>query len=165
MRRRLGVILVGLLATCVSANAQWVYTGKESAFDDDSVHMAFTGQGAYGLGFRCRGSKIEAVYLTPDTSFNQNTYQTANTTHPKMKIRVDKNPIVDVDVELSDADGKAGASGVVGLKLLEAVRDAKNRVAVVLNLLGENYHEQSFNVRGSGKAIGQIIDGCGLKSD
>lgn len=154
-----------VLATGTAANAQWIYSGKESAFDNDTLHMALTSKAPYGLGFRCRGSKIEIVYLTPDTSFDEDTYKMANITLPKLRVRVDKDPIIDVDVELSDAEGKVVAVGIVDLSLLESVKAAKSRVAVVLQLLSDSYHEQSFNVRGSGKAISQIIDGCGLSED
>jgi len=166
MRRRLGAILAGLLATCVSANAQWVYQGQESAFDDSALHIAVTAAGQYGFGFRCKGPKIEAVYMTPDKSFEDSSaLSVANATHPKIRVRVDKNPIVDIDVELANVEDKATALGEVDVDLLKSVASAKNRIVVVMQILGDNYHEKSFSVRGSTKAINQIIEACDLKED
>ncbi|OEI84424.1 hypothetical protein GRI33_00950 [Brucella sp. BO3] len=155
-----------VLATGTTANAQWIYQGQESAFDDDALHIAVTAAGQYGFGFRCKGAKIEAVYMTPDKSFEDSAaISLANATKPKIRVRVDKNPVVDVDVELQNINDKATAFGDVDIDLLKSVAAAKNRVAVVMQILGENYHEKSFNVRGSTKSIGQIIKACGLEDD
>ena len=148
------------------ANAQWVYQGNESAFGDDAMHVAVTGVGDYGFGFRCKGGVAEAIYLTPDRSFgSEAAYTMANATGPKLRVRVDDQPIVELDAELSDMDGKASILATTNKELLTTARDAKKRVAVVLTLLGDNYHEQSFNVRGSTKAINSVISGCGLGSE
>lgn len=166
MRIRIGFFLAGFLATGGVANAQWVYQAQESAFDDNSMHIAVTAAGQYGFGFRCKGGKIETVYLTSDKSFEDNSaILMANATKPKLRVRVDKNPVVDIDVELQNIDDKATAFGDVDIDLLKSVAAAKNRVAVVLQIIGDNYHEKSFNVRGSTKAINQIIESCDLTED
>ncbi|SCD22812.1 hypothetical protein BR141012304_10370 [Brucella inopinata] len=104
--------------------------------------------------------------MTPDKSFEDSAaISLANATKPKIRVRVDKNPVVDVDVELQNINDKATAFGDVDIDLLKSVAAAKNRVAVVMQILGENYHEKSFNVRGSTKSIGQIIKACGLEDD
>lgn len=166
MRIRIGLFLASFLATGGVANAQWVYQAQESAFDDNALHIAVTAAGQYGFGFRCKGPKIEAVYLTPDKSFEENSaISLANATKPKLRVRIDKRPVIDVDVELQNVDDKATAFGDVDIALLKSVASAKNRVAVVMQILGENYHEKSFSVRGSTKAINQIIEACDLKED
>jgi len=157
-----GAALLGVLFTS-AANAQWIYQGNESAFGDNAMHVAVTGVGDYGFGFRCKGGDVEAVYITPDRSFNSDeAYTMANVTRPKLRVRVDDQEIVDLEAQISDADGKASIIAAANKELLVATRDAKKRVAVVLELLGENYHEQSFNVRGSTKSINSVIEGCGL---
>lgn len=144
------------------AFSQWIYQGQESAFGDSGVHVAPTGTGNYAFGIRCRKDLIEVIYFTPDTSFDAGTYKLANITEPKFKVRVDDGPVVELPAELSDVDGKASVISEIDLEMVLAIRDAKKRVAGVLELLGEHYHEKSFNVRGSTKAIGQILAGCGL---
>ncbi|KAB2693860.1 hypothetical protein [Brucella intermedia] len=161
--KRLAIAFTSVLATCWAANAQWVYQAQESAFDDNSMHIAVTAAGQYGFGFRCKGGKIETVYLTPDKSFDDNSaILMANATKPKLRERVDKNPVVDIDVELQNIDDKATAFGDVDIDLLKSVASAKNRVAVVLQIIGDNYHEKSFNVRGSTNAINKIVAACNL---
>ncbi|HEY6633468.1 MAG TPA: hypothetical protein VIZ90_18600 [Rhizobiaceae bacterium] len=153
----LGVFFAG------SANAQWIYQGNESAFGDNVMHIAVTGVGNYGFGFRCKGGDVEAIYITPDRSFSSDAaYTMANATRPKLRVRVDDQAIVDLEAQISDADGTASIIAAANKELLVATRDARKRVAVVLELLGENYHEQSFNVRGSTKSINSVIAGCGL---
>jgi hypothetical protein len=152
-----------VLATSVTASAQWLYQGSESAFGDRGLHLALTANNYYGLGLRCRGKTIETVYMTPDTSFDAEGYKIANSTGPKMMICVDDGPIVELEVELIDLDGKAAAIGETDLNMFASVRDAKKRVSVVLKILDENYHEQSFSARGSGNAIKKLIAACNLE--
>jgi len=161
--RAFGTTLVLTTLTLVGpASAQWVYQGNESAFGSDTMHVALTGSGDYGFGFRCKAGEIEAVYLTPDRSFDADAYKLANITEPKLRIRIDDRPVVDLEAELNDVSGKASVLAPVEKELLLSAKDARKRIAVVLELLGDNYHEQSFNVRGSTKAIGSVIAGCGL---
>lgn len=158
------VLIIAAVATVVAthANANWVYKGSESAFDDNGLHMAVTGTALYGLGFRCRGPNAEAMYTTPDTSFDTDGYKLANMMQPKLRMRVDDAPVIDLEATLLDIDGSAAALADISPEALAAVRDAKKRVAVVLSLANENYHEQSFSVRGSTRAIEQLFEGCSI---
>jgi hypothetical protein len=72
---------------------------------------------------------------------------------------------VDIDVQLENIDDKATALGEVDVDLLKSVAAAKSRVAVAMQILGDNYHEKQFNVRGSTNAIGKMLAGCDLKSE
>jgi len=155
------VLAVGLSAP-VEARAQWMHQGNESAFGDSGLHIAVTASGRYGFGIRCRGDLIEMLYVTPDTSFDKSTYTMANLTKPKLRVRVDDSTIVDLEGELVDIDGTAALLAEIDLDLVYAVRDAKRRVAVVLQLIGENYHENSFGVRGSTAATNKMLVGCNL---
>lgn len=158
------VLIIAAAATVVAtaANANWVYEGSESAFDDNGIHMAFTGTTLYGLGFRCSGSNVEAMYTTPDTSFDSDGYKRANMMQPKLKMRVDDAPVINLEATLLDLNGSIAALTDVTPEILANVRDAKKRVAVVLSLANENYHEQSFSVRGSTRAIEQLLQGCSI---
>lgn len=159
---KLSIVALAVVVAATPASAQWLYQGNESAFGDSGLHLAVTGSGPYGFGLRCSGEKTEAVYMTPDTSFDTDTYKLANMSKPILMIRVDDNPIVEIEAELINMDGKAAALGDVAPAIFTAVRDAKKRVAVALKLLGENYHEKSFNVRGSGNALKKVIAACNL---
>jgi hypothetical protein len=153
-----GLILSVLFAP--PAAAQWLYQGEESAFGSSGTHMAVTAKGRYGLSVRCMNSKLELVCVTPDTSFDEGAYKLANTIGMKLRVRVDDAPVVDLDAELTDADGKAIILAGLEPELGAVLSDAKKRVAVVLNLMGDNYHENTFGVRGSTKAIGKVLAAC-----
>jgi hypothetical protein len=159
---KLSIVALAVVVAATPASAQWLYQGNESAFGDSGLHLAVTGSGNYGFGLRCSGEKTEAIYMTPDTSFDSDAYKVANMSKPILMIRIDDNPIVEIEAELIDTDGKAAALGDVNPAIFAAVRDAKKRVAVALKLLGENYHEKSFNVRGSGNALKKVIAACNL---
>jgi len=159
---KLSMAVLAVVLATTPASAQWLYQGNESAFDDDGLHLAVTVSGRYGFGLRCRGKTTEAIYMTPDTSFDADSYKLANISKPLMMIRVDDSPVIEIEVELIDMDGKAAALGEVDPAVFAAARDAKKRVAVALKLLGTNYHEQSFSARGSGNALKKAIAACGL---
>lgn len=163
MRKLCIALLVSAASTSPSA-AQWLYEGGESAFDGDAPHVVLTGKGQYGFGLRCRGGDVEAIYITPDRSMTDDMLSVANTVGPQLRLRVDKDPVISLDVELANNDGSLVGTAAIDVKQVWAIRDAKRSVAVVLTLGGENYHENSFGVRGSTKAIDQMIAGCGLEA-
>lgn len=164
MRFRVSALVAGLLIT-QPAMAQWHYQGSESEFGDDGLHLALTAKGAYALGIRCRGSTLQAMYMTPDRSIPDDNFEAVNATKPKMKVRIDKGDVIELDVDLAETNGTISAISDIDRDLLNSLRDAKRNVAVVLELIGTNYHENSFGVRGSTKAIDQVIVGCGLDGE
>ena len=155
-------IAAGLLFVRAPAQAQWLYQGQESAFGDDTLHVALTASGSYGFGLRCKAGTIEAVYTTPDKSFDADGYKLANALKPLLRIRIDDQGIVELAAELHDSNGSMVVLAEVERSLLDSVRDARRRVAVVVQLLGDRYHERSFNVRGSTAALNKLIAGCDL---
>ncbi len=160
--RSLAIAALGLLLTCGTAAAQWVYQKQESAFDDDASNVALTAVGKYGFGVRCTGGAAELVFITPDSSFNDDTYEFANLTGPVLLLRTDNDPVQQLAIKLQDVDGTAVARGDADVELIRKIAGAKKRVSVALKLVGETYHEQQFNVRGSSKAIEKVIEACGL---
>lgn len=151
-------IAAGLLSVSTSAQAQWLYQGQESAFGDDTMHVALTALGPYALGLRCKAGTFEAVYITPERS--DEGLSMLNMLKPQLRVRVDNQSVLDLDAELEDADGKLVVLAEIDRSLAEAVRDARRRVAVVVEVLGQRYHERSFNVRGSTNAVGKVMANC-----
>lgn len=150
------ILLIGVSGV----SAQWHYQAEESAFGTGGVQLAMTGNQNYGFGVRCSGGNIEAVFLTPDDSFDATTVEMANVTVPKLMIRFDQEQVMELDSSIVLNEGKAGVIAAVETDFIEAVGEAKSRVSVALKLLGEIYHENNFNVRGSTKAAGQLMDAC-----
>lgn len=158
MNRWAIAIVAGLLSVSTSAYGQWLYQSRESAFGDDTLHIALTASGLYGFGLRCRNGTFEAVYITPE-KFGES-IGLLNALRPQLRIRIDNQGVLDFDAELEDAEGKLAVLAEIDRSLAEAVRDARRRVAVVVEVLGERFHEKSFNVRGSTKAVGKVIADC-----
>lgn len=166
MRVHWRMVAAIVLGATTQAHAQWLYQGEESAFGGGGTHLAMTANGpSYAFGLRCKNGNLEALYMTPDTSFDKSAYEMANLTKPIFKIRIDQAPVQEFAAQLSDSDGKMVAIVDIDENLLRQVRDARKRVAVVLTLLGENYHENNFNVSNSTKAVGDLIEACQIDAE
>lgn len=164
MYKRICISILTMLVTVQPLKAQWIFQGSESAFGDDAVQLAMTMAKPYALGARCKGDKIDLVYITPDTSFDKDSYAGMNAMMPEMKVRIDDNPIVVIDAELVDSEGKMLGLAETDTEMLTSIKNAKRRIAIALSVLGKNYHEQSFSVQGSTAAIEKLFKGCNLKT-
>lgn len=165
MKMLAALVSVMLGAGVSSAAANWAYQKQESAFGDGGTFIMLTVPDVgYGLGLRCLSTNNpEVMYVTPDTSFNDETMKLANLTEPLLKIRIDEKAVIDIPVNLIDVDGTVAAIGEIDLKFVEQVRDAQSRIAVVLTLLGDNFHEKSASVRGSTAASVKLINDCSIE--
>lgn len=103
--------------------------------------------------------------MTPDTSFDEAAYTLANVSKPLLKVRIDNEPVMELAGTIIDTEGKAAVLVDADAALFRAVGSAKKRVAVVLTLLGDNFHEKSFNVRGSTNAITKLAEACGVSME
>lgn len=149
-----------LFVLSTPAQAQWLYQDKESAFGDDTLHIALTASGSYAFGLRCKAGTFDAIFITPEQA--EGSFGMLNMLKPKLRIRVDDQDIQNFDGEIENADGKVVILAAIERSLAEAIRDARRRVAVVIEVLGQRFHEQSFNVRGSTNAVGKVLAKCGV---
>lgn len=154
------------LAACLastSTHAQWINQKTGGAFDDNPLYVALTVSHKLGFGLRCNASGPQVVFITNDESMTQDTYKLANAAEPKLRVKIDKGEIISLDATLEDTDdGKMIAISDGNLSLYEQIRDAKKSVSVVVTVLGKNFHENQFNVRGAKEAVGKLISGCKL---
>ena len=165
MKKFAAALTAAMVLWTSSASANWVYQKQESAFGDGGTFIMLTVPSAgYGLGLRCLSvNSPEIMYVTPDTSFNDDTMEIANLTSPLLKIRIDENEVTDIPVNLVDTNGTVAAIGSVDLEFVQRIRDARSRIAVVLTLLGDNFHEKSASVRGSTAASKRLISDCQIE--
>lgn len=157
-----GLLVVALLGSTTIASAQWITDEQGGAFDDDPLRIAATAAQDYVFGVRCKADRSEVVYITPDRSFDRETYKIANSTRPKLRLRIDRGEILTFDAQIDDLDGKAAFIADIGIDVYRAIGNARNSVSVVTVLLGQNYHENSFGVRGTRAAMNKLIAGCKL---
>lgn len=154
---------IALLASS-AASARWNYwVAPDSAFGGSRWHLATTDGSVVGLGFRCKDGTTEAIYITSEEMDDDKVAGLSNLA-PKLKMRIDENPIVDLEVELQAQKGKLRGIAGVDMDLLTQVRDAKRRIAVALQLQDELYYEKSFDAVGSTEALKRLISNCASDS-
>lgn len=164
LRNLVGKVLIFLIFAAMPAEAfaQWFHTGKESAFGSGDVHVAATALDGRGFGVRCTGYKMEMLFTTQDKSVGEDDVEAFNKVNPKIRVRIDDDPIDVIDAEYVIFEGALGAIADTNGPMLRRLAGAKRRVAVVMTILGQDYHETIFNVRNSRKAIEKMMAGCGL---
>lgn len=159
-------ILVGAMLVC-SANAafaQWVMQRYGGEFDESPTYIALTAMpGGYALGFRCNENELKIVLVTPEEVDDDDTLRLMNLASPKLRLRVDGGAIISLDAELHEAKGDLTVLADVDDALVRSVASARSKVSVVLTVIGQNFHEKSFGVRGSSAAIGSLLSKCDLK--
>ncbi len=144
------------------AAAQWHYQGEESAFGAGGTHIALTAAGEYGFGLRCQNGELDFVYITPE-DFTAEQAVTANLAGLSFLLRVDDLDPHTIAGEVDSANGKLRVSATADPVAAAQIRDAKSRIAVALSAGDELFHEAKFSVRGSTKAVGSTMKGCGAE--
>lgn len=159
-------IFVLVIFTCIvsvaPASARWLYEKKESAFGSNTLSMMFTANAQYGFGIRCSSDELEAVFATPDRSFDEDTLILANATIPKLLLRIDDHEPRELIAEIYDQDGEAVIVADVGQEVVADIGSARSKISVAIRLLGEIYHEQTFSALGSTAAASKLNVSCDL---
>ena len=157
------MVAAGLLISSASiASAQWINQKNGGEFDDDPTYLALTASGRYGLGFRCNSNELKIILITPEKVDDSDNISLLEKAGPKLRIKIDGGAIKDFDADLDEANGTLGIIADADVTLVKSVRNAKSKISAVLSVLGMNFHETTFNVRGSKTAINKLIDGCKL---
>ncbi len=156
MRIVLGLILLAIFTT--SASAQWLYQEKEKgAFSDEIVHLLLTVKQGRALGVRCESGEIEIMFILKELIEQ---IDTVNSLKPKLLMRIDGNRMHELSATAQNTAGKFVLFAKTDNALVEEIRDAKKRVAVVLDLAGNQFVETSYSVRGSTKAAKTLLRKC-----
>lgn len=162
MRLVLAAILV--LSACISADAQWLYQGGDSAFGGTGTKIAATSNLNYVFAFRCDEAGPVAVYLTPETLDNSDV--AALSVRSQILMRVDDGEVSKIFALPDSADRRLRVTSIgVMPGFLETVRDARKRISVAIAVGDRVIHEQSFSASGSTKAISQFLKACPVDSD
>lgn len=154
-------LTIGLLAVHWSfpAAAQWLYQHQESAFGGDSTHLALTADASYVFGLRCDGDGLVAIFATPE-DLSGELGKKVSTIPVALLIRVDSNEVLSFDGAVDSIDGKMRVSAPVQRDLVLQIKEARTRVAVAMTIVGNRFHEVTFNVRGSTTAASRMLVAC-----
>lgn len=164
MRKRLVAGLVLALLFSATAVAQWIYNEEEDTFGEGGEKMILVTDLFTGFGVKCSPAGLRAFYATPEKVEEGTTLEAVNRTHPKLLVRVDKNPPYELDATFDvTMENRARAwADDIPPKLVKEIRDAKRRIAVAVRILGKIYHKNSYPVRGSTAAARRLIKRCSL---
>lgn len=158
------LLIAGVATAGISdpALALWLYQKSESAFDDQTSHIAISPSGDAALSVRCNGSKTEVVYIVMNAGMTEETAAMANSNAGlvKLKLRVDKGEINEIPVISSVKEGSYIVVADIETSFAEQIRDAKKSVAATVSLAGNNFYENSFSASGSTDAVGKALSLC-----
>jgi hypothetical protein len=128
------------------------------------LYVAVTTSNNLVFGLRCKPSWTpEVLLITNEKSMTAKAYKFANDTDPSLRIRIDNGQILSFATTLKDSpEGKTVAVSGGRLSLFEKIREAKTSIAVVVSVLGKNFHEGLFNSRGIREAVSNLISSCKL---
>ena len=155
---------IALCLVASQASAQWYFDSQGGAFDDAPLNIAITGDsyGNYGFGFRCRNKDdLEVVFGTPE-QIDADAAKNISMLEPELKIRVDDGEVHSIPITAVSQNGELAAFGTVSVDVVNEVNAANRRVAVVISMLSEQFHETEFNVSGSTTVTSDLISACGL---
>lgn len=156
MRHLLSVVL--LFVFTASANAQWLYQEQgQSAFSDQKVHLLLSLKQGKGLGVRCQNGTNELMFILPE-QIDQ--ISTVNALQPKLLFRVDSNAPHELSATAFDRDGQLLLMSETNTALIEEIRDAKQRIAVLMDLAGNQFAETRYSARGSTNAANKLLKNC-----
>jgi len=159
MRTAIAAGLLVLVAT--PASAQWVHQKQESAFGGAAKHVAVTVRGTYGFGLRCQSDELTAILLAPE-AITFDDAQRFKQLSPIMLLRIDNGEVLELDALVESSEGQLRVGAAIDVATAHNIAKARRRVAAALSLQGKQYHEHQFGVSGSGRAVGQMLKGCGL---
>ena len=142
-------------------NAQWMMDTKDDPFGNDHLTYAYTTEGYRSLGVRCIGdSNLQILFLTEENVSDKDIYS-INKMHPRTLIRIDKIPLISInDNFVSSNKGKLVMVAKITPSIVEKMRNAKNRIALAIDMLGDRYSPTGFSPVGSYKNISQVLKAC-----
>ncbi len=129
------------------------------------MHMASFRSHDSSLKLWCEGKKIGALFVNLSklkyyTGWDR---QALDGLMPKLSIKVDDLPAVEVVVSVDLGRTGLTASGESDVRLLTTVGRAQNRVTVNLDLPRGIGLERVFDAQDSVKKVRAMIDDCGLR--
>lgn len=144
------------------AVAQWQHTESGGAFDGAPMNVAGITATGYMFGLRCEdAASLEVVYITPETVTHDEATR-ATRLAPRVMVRVDDGPVIEVDAVADAVNGRLGFAGSPDPSLADQIAGAGQRISVAVSFLGQIIHESAFSARGSTAAVGALSENCGI---
>ena len=171
MRRSLlAQVLIALVASVGSTRAEWLHNVEDDPFRGGEVHLAMaiaTDFSGFVAGFRCSSADdLTLVFVTPEKtkdipvpSIDKLPVRLLVITDDAEKVALDAK----IETTPSGEQFRFSADGEQIIKMLKAAWDAKKRFAIASELLGQVGQSKSFDMRGSSRAIQELVNGCKLK--
>jgi len=157
--------IVVLLATAIlhshGAQAQWIGQKIDDPFGTQDIVGAATLKFGKGLIVRCVGGTRRELMFLPNEQGQSSVAETANALGVTLLVRVDHEPVVSLAGVMHSSDGKLVVVADVAESLARQIGDARRRVAVALEAMGQKFDTVSFGVSGSGRQIAKVIRACG----
>ena len=163
--------LVGIALMALSsggAHAQWFYDqGEDDPFAGGSQHLAMSlARSGELIGFRCTSADDLVLLFVSNEKPDPQQMAAMMLMPAKLLVIVDDASQQEFDASIEvTADGDRYRFSGEGDGLADVARAAsaaKKRFAVAAEMMGKRMYSAAVNVRGSGRAIGQLVKGCGL---
>ncbi|MGQ5719650.1 hypothetical protein [Pseudochrobactrum asaccharolyticum] len=152
------VILVGIN----SAKAEWVYGNQESSFEDKRLDIVFNKASKNTILIACENNKKVSIAFMTSVTSHRGRYNNINATYPKLKIRVDNNPIEEFDTELFDSKDGAAVTITPSPDLIKSISKAENKIAVRIESLGFVLAEENYDTSNINKSFEDFFNKCEL---
>jgi hypothetical protein len=162
MTKTIATLLLFLSSSTVQA--EWFNQSNENAFDDTVMQLSVTGNHrGYGFGMRCKtSSDVEIVLLTPEEILPEDEAKVRilNAAKPLLLLRIDKNPIVEIEGTIDVVDSKLMIVVPSNAGHVKLISDGKSRIAAAISVLGKRLHESEFSATGSARSLTKLISAC-----
>lgn len=144
----------------LSAFAQWISQNIEDPFGENHIVGAATVKFGKGLIVRCVGGKNLQLMFLPNEMGSDEVITMANLAGTIIKLRIDKDAIDQLPATVQNSDGKVLAIADIDATIAKRMAQSKKRIAVVLEILENQFGSTSFSVRGSGRNIKKVLAAC-----
>ena len=160
---RLAAITIAVILFSNSAYAYWYFHKEDSAFETSNNFAILTVSDDYGFAIRCTTDELQARFFTPDQSFKEkDTLVIANSMLPKLLIRIDNKQPLTLAGTLHKGNNGLVMQADIDRSFVDDVSQARRRIAVAMDLLGDIYHETDFSASGSTRVVNKLKKTCPL---
>lgn len=165
MRMLISIVMIAAGSSVV--HADWAHSMTEDPFQGDAhVAVAVEPGSGYAAGFRCivgQDAELSFIFMTPE---KMEDVRALSAMPIKLLVIVDDQPKVELEGTadtVGDADHLRIYSKDPAVSgLIKAALDAKRRLAVAAEMVGQIFHSHTFSMRGSTRAISEFTSGCKL---
>lgn len=168
--KRFGLVLAGLLSLAASterASAQWMHDkGEDDPFAGGEQHLALAlSSSGEMIGFRCTKEADLALLFVSIEKPEPEHIRLFSMLPAKLRVIVDDEEpeSFPASIDVTPDGGRYRFTAEGGLvSLVRAAQSAKRRFAVAAEVNDERIYSAAVSVRGSGRAIGKLAEGCKL---